>query len=372
MNMPNNKLCIILNIAPHYRKAIYQAIDNSFDCDWYAGDKVNDIKTLSPNEFKNCTIIQNKKIYKDNYIQKGLLLLLFDKRYKQFLITGDIRNITLWAFLLIAKLFWKKRIYTWTHGFNGKGGRLSNVLKKFFINLSDGVFLYGNFARNHMIASGIKPEKLFIIHNSLDYNKHIECRKQMCPTNIYKDHFGNNYKNLIFIGRLTSIKRLDLLIDAVRQLADKGCFYNVTFVGDGVERNILEQLVKKYNIHNQVWFYGESYDEQKNAELIYNADLCVSPGNVGLTAIHSLVFGTPVATHNNFKMQMPEFEAIKEGVTGTFFNYQDSTDLADSIDEWFSNFDDKRDIIRKNCMQEIDLNWTPQYQIDVLKNIIKN
>lgn len=42
----NDKLCVILNIAPHYRKAIYKAIDEAFDCDWYVGDRVDDIISL--------------------------------------------------------------------------------------------------------------------------------------------------------------------------------------------------------------------------------------------------------------------------------------------------------------------------------------
>ena len=361
------KLCLILNLAPHYRKAIYRAIDDAFDCDWYVGDKVEDIKTLSPNEFKSCSVIHNKKVYKDNYIQQGMLRLLFDKKYNKYLITGDIRNITLWCFLLLSKAFPSKKVYTWTHGFNGKGGRVADVLRRFFARLSDGIFLYGDFARNHMIASGVKPEKMFVIHNSLDYASHVECRKQMQSKDIYKKHFGNDYKNLIFIGRLTSVKRLDLLLDAVRQLAERGSFYNVIFVGGGTERTNLEQIVQKSNLQDKVWFVGESYDEQKNAELIYNADLCVSPGNVGLTAMHSLVFGTPVATHNNFRMQMPEFEAVKEGVTGTYFNHHDSTSIADTIEKWFLKFGTLRDEVRQNCMQEIDARWTPMYQVKILK-----
>lgn len=44
------KLCVILNLAPHYRKAIYKAIDEEFNCDWYVGDRVEDIKTMSPDD----------------------------------------------------------------------------------------------------------------------------------------------------------------------------------------------------------------------------------------------------------------------------------------------------------------------------------
>lgn len=55
-----------------------------------------------------------------------------------------------------------------------------------------------------------------------------------------------------------------------------------------------------------------------NAELIYNADLCVAPGNIGLTAMHAMMFGCPCISHNDFSWQMPEFEAIVPYKTGNF------------------------------------------------------
>lgn len=361
------KLCLILNLAPHYRKAIYQSIDNEFDCDWYVGDRVDDIKTLSPHYFKHCKVITNKFILKRGYIQVGMLRLLFDKRYERYLVTGDIRNISLWMFLLLSKLFYSKKVYAWTHGNNGKGSKVSNVIKNIFIKLCDGVFVYGNYAKNYMITQGISPKKLYVIHNSLDYNKQVECRKRLQLTTLYQDYFNNSYNNIIFIGRLTSVKRLDLLLKAFQILTQRGKNYNITFVGDGVERENLRKIVNEYNLNDRVWFYGPCYDEHINAELIYNADLCVSPGNVGLTAIHSMVFGTPVATHNNFVQQMPEFEAVVEGVTGTYFDYLDAGSIADAIESWFEANADKREVVRQNCMREVDVNWTPTFQINVLK-----
>ena len=104
--------------------------------------------------------------------------------------------------------------------------------------------------------------------------------------------------------------------------------------------------------------------------MIYNADLCVSPGNIGLTAMHALVFGTPATTHDDFPHQMPEFEAIREGVTGTFFKYNDVESLANSISRWFAENGNKREEVRRACMKEIDENWTPQFQLSVLKKYL--
>ena len=365
--MDTKKLCIVLNLAPHYRKAIYQAIDNEFDCDWYVGDHVDDIKTMLPSDFRRCKVLKNRFLYKKNYFQVGICRLLFTKKYTKFLVTGDIRNISLWLFLLMSKIFPTKKVYLWTHGDNGQGGALKNILKNIFARLSSGIFLYGNFARDYMVANGINPNKLFVIHNSLDYQNQIKYRTDQGIENVYVQHFRNNNPNVVFIGRLTFSKRLDMLITAVSILKQRGVSLNVTLVGGGEEKKQLVDLVTKLSLDSNVWFYGPSYDEQHNATLLCCADICVSPGEVGLTAIHSMTYGTPVITHDNYQKQGPEFESIIVGKTGDFFEYNNLISLVDTMEKWLCDHKDDREDVRQYCMQEIDENWTPQYQIEVLK-----
>ncbi|MEZ4897633.1 MAG: hypothetical protein R2806_12390 [Saprospiraceae bacterium] len=65
----------------------------------------------------------------------------------------------------------------------------------------------------------------------------------------------------------------------------------------------------------------------KLSTFFYNSAVCVSPGNIGLTGVHSMSFGCPVISHNNFVEQMPEFEIIREGETGYFFQQNNILDL---------------------------------------------
>ena len=64
---------------------------------------------------------------------------------------------------------------------------------------------------------------------------------------------------------------------------------------------------------------------------------------------------------------MPEFEAIKEGITGSFFNRDDIQNLAEAINRWFEKNGQNRDEVRENCMNIIDKEWNPYYQIEILK-----
>jgi len=126
-------------------------------------------------------------------------------------------------------------------------------------------------------------------------------------------------------------KKIDLLIDALDLLNVNGIKCNLVIIGKDEEDTKIEKHIDKNQYKGRIWLYGACYDEEIIGELIFNAQLCVSPGNVGLTAMHSLVYGTPVITHNNFSNQGPEFEAIIDGKTGSFFKEDSAEDLANKF-----------------------------------------
>ncbi len=367
-----NKICLIFNTPSLYRKLIYTRIDQEFDCDWYFGDWDANVKGFDTTCLRNpVNTLHVKNPGGSRYATEGLVKLLKDNRYDKYLMIGDAHDMSTWQMLIMKYLFYrKKKIYFWTHGWYGKESKAEKIVKRFFYNMVDGVFLYGHHAEEIMVKEGFNRKKIHVIHNSLDYDTQLELRKKIRQSSIYEDHFGNVNKNIIFLGRLTAVKRFDLLLNAVKILKDEGEHYNVTFVGDGVERDNMEKMVENFGLKEQVWFYGACYDEVKNAELVFNADLCVSPGNVGLTAMHMLMFGTPVITHDRFELQMPEFESVVPYKTGLFFKYGDVNDLCDKIQEWFRVNGELRDYVRQSCYQEIDSQWTPDFQLNVLHSVL--
>lgn len=361
-----NKLCLCFNDLATYRESIYLMMDKTFNADWYIEDIDTKCKEFDPKKLKNVYTLHtiNKRPF---YWINGLLGLL-RKPYSHYLLLGSSYNLSLYVFIFIKNLlFRKKKVYLWTHGWYGKETRSQKLLKKWMFSHVDGNFVYGEYAIDLMKKNGIEERKLWPIHNSLDYDAQLALRKSMKGSAIYRNHFGNDFPVLVMIGRLTIRKHLDLLFHAVAMLKEKNDYYNVMIIGDGEDKEVLKNLSVKLNIQNNVWFYGACYDEKTNAELIYNADMCVVPGDIGLTAIHSMMFGVPCITHNEYCFQGPEFEAIKEGVTGAFYKHMSIESLADTIGNWFFVHQLDRDNVRKQCYQEIDTNWNPYYQIEMLK-----
>lgn len=362
------KLCQIYNSAAHYREEIFRLMDQTFDCNYIFGLSLGDIKQMDTSVLQGrVTKVKNRYIgsfYWQPHVIRHLL-----RKYDTYLILGDTRCLSTWIFCIFARLFRpRKRVFFWSHGWYGKETPVEKFLKKVFFRLPNGgTFLYGHYARKLMIAEGFNPQKLYVIHNSLAYHKQLELRNTIPDEPVYQKYFGNDNPNLIFVGRLTKVKKLDMIVRAIALSKDKGKEYNMTFVGDGAEKDNLIALAEELGVVGQIWFYGACYDERSLSRLIYNADLCVSPGNVGLTAIHAMTFGTPVISHNDFPHQMPEFESILDGETGTFFHANDVEDLAKSIERWFKGKEKHRNDVRQACYHEIDTQWTPQFQIEVLQ-----
>lgn len=369
MKCSNRKsLCVIYNFAQHYRSNIFKLMNDEFHCDFIFGNKYLDVKKMDYSTLDNVKEVENRRLFGHWYFQKGIIHNLW--KYKQICFVGDVFCLSTWIMLFLAK-FTHTKTFIWGHGWYGKESFWAATIKKIYMHLANGILLYGDYARNLMIKKGFKESHLHVIYNSLDYDNQLELRNKLKSTNIYKEYFGNTNYNLIFIGRLTQVKRLDILLETVKIINSGEINVNLTLIGDGQERNFLESKVDSLSLNNVVWFYGPCYDEKIIASLIYNADLCVSPGNVGLTAMHALSFGTPVITHNDFCWQMPEFEAIIEGKTGSFFKNGDIDDLAIKILNWLKFQKDNRDNIRLECFNVIDSKYNPHYQLNVMKKIFQ-
>ncbi|SNR74650.1 Glycosyltransferase involved in cell wall bisynthesis [Lutibacter agarilyticus] len=362
--------CCIFNLAAHYRAPIYKLMDKELNCDFYIGDRVfNPIKKMDYSELygfkKN---LKFTPIMGGFYWQKGAVQLVFKKIYSHFILIGEPHCISTWLILIFAKIL-NKETFVWTHGWYGRENILKKVLKKIFFSLSTKVLLYGDYAKKLMEKEGFKKNKMICIYNSLDYDKQISIRKKLKSSEIYLNYFRNEAPVILYIGRIQKVKKLDLLIESINKLNDRGSNCNLIIIGEKSEEiSFLNNIIGN---ERNIWLYGPCYDENKIGELIFNASVCVSPGNVGLTAMHSLVYGTPIITHDNFSNQMPEFEAITEGLTGSFFKEDSLESLCLNIEKWIGFSDKKRDFVRNNCYRIIDEKYNPHVQIEIFKKLLK-
>lgn len=374
-------ILFVNNIAPLYRESVWVKYLESkhmnlqffFGKKSYGGIKTIDFSKKKLSKFSDRVHFLNNTYIKNKYLiwQNLALYKWLKKKPDTIILLGDFVIISNWLLTLLAK---KKKVEVVMkgHGMYGNEKGLKLFLRKSFLKLADKHLVYERHGKRILEQNGIPAQRIHILFNSLDYDIHLAAREKIESLDKASIlHFFDQpmLPTLLFIGRLTSIKKLDLIIKAAETLVNKGIHLNVLFVGDGSEKEHLENLAETHLTKGTYHFYGASYDEEANSRLIAVSDLCVAPGNVGLTAIHSLSYGTPVCTHSNMLQQMPEAEAIEDGVNGVLFEDNNLDSLSQAIETWLANNPNRADV-RKKAYKIIDEYYNPYYQTKVLENLV--
>lgn len=370
-------VAIIYNTGQYYRLGIWRKLSsstsNSFDiyCDMTNRDGIKQIPLDELRSSKNLDglslypELRNVYLFGRLVYQFGIFEQMRTKNYDAIIVLGDVLNLSIWVLLLWAKLRGIK-VLQWTHGLYGKEVFWLRNLRVFLAKCVDWTFTYGERAKGLLVDRGVDQDKVSVINNSLneellnsDYSKY-----QTFLSSAKRQTFV-----LVFVGRVSKRKRLDIALEAVALMRDKGYDVQLRIVGDGNMIEELKILRDRLLLQMYVHFEGALYDGAAN-KAIMESHLSVSPGHLGLFGIHSLSLGVPVVTHGSFEHQCPEVEVIKEGVTGSFYRKGDVHSFIEKIEYWMEQKD--RAKTAENCRMVIHEKYNSTYQHKVINNALQN
>lgn len=222
-------------------------------------------------------------------------------------------------------------VILWGHGFSSRLNSPQWVrrLRVWWAHQADAVIFYSDKGKQDFVRAGLPANKLFVAHNSIDLEA---IRQAAAKCNAER-------RDILFIGRLVPAKKADVLIQAFKYAQSRlPTGTRLIIVGDGPERTRLELMAQEMQVAHAVEFVGEKTDETELAPLFARSIVCVSPGYIGLSAIHSLAYGVPILVSDN-EPHSPEIEALVPGKNGEYFPANDPTVLADRLVEMLSQPD---------------------------------
>ena len=133
------------------------------------------------------------------------------------------------------------------------------------------------------------------LNQYINYNKNVVKVNNsiILPEEDYSDKQLHNPIRLLFVGRLSKVKRIDEIIKAVENCKEDVV---LTIVGDGEERTHLESLVET----NRVKFTGALKPDQVKNEMIRGDILVMNSVLEGkpMTIIEAMSYGMPIITTN--------------------------------------------------------------------------
>ncbi|NBB52510.1 glycosyltransferase [Rhizobium sp. CRIBSB] len=359
------RVAVIYHMFPHYRAPVMRALARSLRYEfgfWGSHEPIDGIKAFAGDAEVEVRPLGFRRTGEGG-VFSGLWKPVLAPDIDALIILGNPRFTQTWAAAVLGRLTGKKVLF-WGHGWLRDYSPLKTLMRHTYFGLANAILVYSDRARALAVQTSFPANKVYPIYNSLDWETTRMHRAVLdrTPASELRTEVGypQDRPVLICTARLTPLCRFDLLIEAAAIMGKKGRPPHVVLVGDGPMRESLEAQAKAAGVDAR--FVGAVYDEAVLSRLLYAADVTVSPGKVGLTAMHSLSYGTPVVTHGDLNEQMPEVEAVVEGRTGAFFRRGDSADLARAI-EAVLDWPATRSDVWSQCLAVMEDRYTPRAQV---------
>lgn len=368
------KVAIVYPYFAHYRAPIINLLSKENTIDYYflggrkPSPEFKDLKLIEIPHDNRFITLNTKWFFKYFSIQTNLLKELRREGFDAVIIYADWKFLSTWYAIIYLRLK-QIPVLFWSHGFRKNKKSINDFIKEQYFKIFDGGFVFDQRAKDVFKSKNYK-KRIDIVYNSLDYQKQLKVFEDVKSNTENGFLFKGIKPYVIFSGRLTETKNLDILLKAIKNLKDKSIYINILLIGDGLFKGKLENLALKLNIFDQVRFYGSCYDEKVLASSFINAISCVIPSAVGLSAVHALTYGCPVITDNNNIKHGPEVESVVEGFTGKYYEAGDVNSLANQINYFLELNSKERLSFKENAIETIKNKFNPEYQKNVFNHRI--
>lgn len=270
-----------------------------------------------------------------------LRLIVFLKKINPDTIITSLYQSDILGYL--ANIFLDKRIVSIQHDMVKKGLFVKRLKTKAF-KKADKIIAISEDVRQFLTEYfGVSDSKTEVIYNGVNFGKFFSFQK---PDNDWGPVFG-------IIARLDKIKGQIYILEALKKLKNYGIkLPEFIFVGDGVERENLENFVEENNL-SSVKFIGEVLDVGKYLKQI---DVFVFPSlseGLGVAILEALVSKKLVIVSNVGGIK----ELIKDKETGILVEPANVDDLFKAI-KWVLENKEEAIKLRQQSFEWINKNRT--------------
>ena len=311
-----NRLCIIDPLLTTYDRKVYVELATHFKIavlysptavtegygkqvvrDWPRSIDLIEVRTARP--FGN----------RFGMFQRGVAAYLVLERPHIAIVCANLRYASFWVVLVLCRLL-RIRVYARGHGlFKKRRASLwLRVAYRALLTLADGYICYTPSVKHSLEQAGCSRTKLRVAENSLTNECFVTPQEKT-----------GTERGILFIGRLRKNSHVGSLLTAAAKLVVEGVPLQVHAVGDGEERQTVEEFWGR-----QSWahFYGELYEAEAIRTISRQCFVGCYPGNTGLSIVHMMSLSLPPILHDNLAAhQGPEPSYVIDQTNGLLFDY---------------------------------------------------
>lgn len=263
---------------------------------WWDGPE-----TIMQNGVNLCAISPLYPLYHEGRrsIKQGILfalhcLKLIGKKF-DIMEVDHMPHMVLFTTKIVCLLKGKKMIAVWHEVWGldywkkylGRLGYIAYAIERLSVILPDLILSVSDHTKDKLEKMLSRKNGVVVITNGIDVSK---------ITNIAP---AEKKSDIIFAGRLLSHKNVDVLLRAVKIITETNPNIKVLIIGDGPERNNLENLSKQLKLEKNVEFTGFIEKEDDVYALMHASKVFVLPSTregFGITVIEANACGLPVIT----------------------------------------------------------------------------
>ena len=218
---------------------------------------------------------------------------------------------------------------------------------------ADEIIVVVDEANNRIANLGVDKNKIHVVSNTLDINQFDV---------IERKGFNKENFRILYVGGINYHRGIQYVIDAISILKQKNISVFFDLVGDGRYLNTLRKQIVEKNVEDRVVVHGfKKYTQIP--EVYENANLAIIPhvksGHTDNTIPHKifqyLYAEIPILTSNCDPLE----RIVNETHSGISYQYDDSMQLAEIIEDLYKNPEKLNDYIHEGRKAVIEkYNWS--------------
>lgn len=203
---------------------------------------------------------------------------------------------------------------------------LRKIQRKILLKNASAFVAYGNLAKKYLVKIGAAEKSVFIGRNTVDTTFYFE------RTNEFRkmQQEQSPVIRFTYLGYLVPRKNVQLLLEAIKLVAEMRSNFCLDIIGDGISRNDLEKFVVDNKLEKFVIFHGFRQKEEipeffsRSSGLLFQTNFDIW----GLVLNEAMAAGLPCLSSPNAGAT---FDLVKEGETGFVVDFNDRQYAAEKI-----------------------------------------
>jgi glycosyltransferase involved in cell wall biosynthesis len=261
----------------------------------------------------------------------------------------------------------------------GQGSEVVSHLESATAQSADRIITVSHAMKDDLTRHGWPQQKISVVWNGVDparYNPE-NCKTEDVKKIREKYDIPDDWKMLLFLGRLTWVKGVKNLIQAMPTVLTDYPQTKLVILGKGEEEKDIEETAARLGIKDKIIYRFEFVPEDERILHYAAADLCIFPSTYepfGIVSLEAMAMEKPavVGAHGvvGFREQVVSSGPDQNGI---HINGEDSTDIAWGIKEtlkdpqraktWGENG-------RKRVLQYFTWEKTAEQTLEIYKTLI--